>query len=340
MIVVDRLHKPDTVGVEKDSLGVGLGGCRLADGKLHFGHLNGCLSSPRLSDLSKYFFVVQDTIVDRSTSETYLTRLYRLVASVLALMPIGPRTIIVRQSSIQEHYTRLFGALTELSPTTLIVQKNPKIQGGHFQGTHLDQFIFPLGEVCNMFALGCDYVFMNDDNLRFVNLARKLRRKMNSAGFAYAPPRPELILGGSPRVYGYNYMKMSKGNRNVISLGSSPSELGAQIERLVNRTWLYKQGSKYRKALAQNDITVTHPDDFPLFSFYQAFVDPNAQVGSVVLGMEDYLPRVLKATTAHNDRVLEFLSSKTNSESNILERVVSDEVLASKIIRENLEGLY
>lgn len=284
--------------------------------------------------------MIQDEIVDRLTSESYISRLHHMVATVLALSPSGPRTLVVRQSTIQAHYARLFTILTELCPSTLIAQKNPKIRDDGIHGTRLNEFIFPVGEVCNMFSLGCEFLFMNDDNLRFVNLARKMRRRMMSNGVPFVPVRPSLILGGAPRLYGYNYMKMSKGNGNAIYLGMRQDGLRKEILRLASLNWLFKKGSRYRRAVKLGDEAVQHPEDFPIFSFYRAFVDPFAVVGGVVPGLENYIEPVISVAQMINERVLDGLTNSNHSQCEIRDRIIENERDAKAAIDRNLEGLF
>jgi len=316
---------------------IGMGGCRLADGKLHMGHLNGCLASPKLSALDDYFFVIQDSIVDRNRSDTYFGRLTRLAGAVLALAPSGPRTYIIRQSTIQEFYSRLYFVLCELASTSLIIQKNPKIRRGDLTNITLDEAIFPVGEVCNIFSLGCDHVFMNDDNLRFVNLARRIRKKLRSRGFSSAPKRPELVTGGVPRLIGYNYQKMSKSNGNTITLGTPYSELAGEIQRLSSRSWLYKQGSAFRKAFKEGDGSIKHPEDYPIFTFHKAFVDPKALPCAIVDAAERYTPKVLKAVEGFNRKVTEYVSMDDSNLRRILKRIEDDEGAAEHLIKNNIE---
>ncbi|AUG55903.1 hypothetical protein CSC3H3_24125 (plasmid) [Thalassospira marina] len=301
------------------------------------GHLNGCLTSPKLSELDDYFFIIQDNISDRNISKTYADRLSHLAGAILALAPKGPRTLIVRQSAIQESYFKLYMVLCELASTNSIFQNNPKIRGGDVTDTSVSDAIFPISEVCNILSLDCDHLFMNDDNLRFVNLARRLRRKIQLRGFDNYPKRPNLMYGGAQRLIGYNYLKMSKSNSNTIPLGISNAGLVSEVERLSNRRWLYKKGSEFRWSFKRGDTSILHPEDYPIFTFYKAFVDPYALPIAVVGASEQYTQPVLKQVTKYNQEVLDYFHSDDFSPERIMMRLRDDEAVASGIIKENVE---
>lgn len=297
----------DSVGsagtVSEDFERVGLAACRLSDGYLHFGHLNGCFMSSEIGRVKKYVFIVQDEFLDRSLSHDYKRRLIRLFRSVRAIAPVGPEILIVRQTAIKSDYSEMLSLLEEISPVTLISDTNPKIARNDFADLKIADLAFPLNEVCNMLSNQATDVFFNDDNDRFVNLAKRLRKKVIGRLPGARVVRPTLHTGRVGRIFGYNYMKMSKGNENAIRLGISDHEVSSQIERLASRRWLDKQGAQYRIAAQSAGVTCFLPANSPLQSFVSAFLDNATRVPCRELDIQEAVADCKEFALAINSRV-------------------------------------
>ncbi len=252
---------------------VGLAACRLSDGYLHFGHLNGCFMSDECAQVDTYIFLIQDEFVDRKTSPDYDERLVRLFRSVKALAPTGPDVKIIRQTTLKPVYATLHAFLEEISPATLVADTNPKIHDNVLSGSSLSEFAFPLNEVCNLLSVNADFAFYNDDNERFVFLARRLRKKIARLDGGIRLSRPELKPGRVQRLLGYNYMKMSKSNGNAIRLGVADDAVRRDVERLGSIRWLNKQGARFRHAIRGDASGILTPENFPLQNFAFAFLE-------------------------------------------------------------------
>lgn len=282
---------------------VGLAGCRLSDGYLHFGHVNGCFISSECSRVVRYVFIIQDEILDRFVSSDYRKRLVRLFRSVKAIAPVGPNILIVRQTAIKPAYGEILSFLEEISPATLISDTNPKIANDDLSEASISDLVFPLNEVCNIFSLQATDVFFNDDNYRYVSLAKRLRKRVICRLPGARVVRPTLHTGRVGRIFGYNYKKMSKGNENAIRLGVSDGQVTSEVERLANRRWLGKQGVQYRIAAGKAEVNCFLPPNSPLQSFVSSFLDGSAQVPCRELDIQQAVADCQAYALALNSRV-------------------------------------
>jgi tryptophanyl-tRNA synthetase len=315
---------------------IGISGCRLADGRLHFGHLLGCFSSPEAKTLQSFIFVIQDTAADRATDISYEARLIRLVSSVEAALQV-PNLLICRQTTMTRHYAPLLDLLSEITPMRLLEDSNPSRETWTQRtGLVTSQAIFPLHQVSQILGLGADFVYMNDDNLRFVHLAKRLRKRVLARIPDKTIVRPELRTGPLPRLYGYNYERMSKGSGNAIYLDLEDSEIELEIQKLASRKWLIKQGAKYRISLRDSDKTTEVPENQPLLVFHSAFVAKQKQTCSPTDLEPSFLSESTEFAKTMCNRIRQSTLNITNDDKNVMDRLNKYEHIVGDIFDDNI----
>jgi tryptophanyl-tRNA synthetase len=251
-------------------------GARLAPGGLHLGHYLGCVSPLfGFSQNSVYFFVVEDVSLSYllTARERNHDLLIMLVDLMAASSSLPNQTRYVLDSSLQPDYIGLLNLISLMTTTNQLEGVHPRkkqIRSGA-KGISVKDFLFPMDEVCRFLLLDCDYVLMNDDNSRFVDFARKVARKVNNEFKKIVLSEPVLRHGVLPRLLGYDYRKMNKGNQNCIFLSDSGEILRDKVAELCSvdfyREWKSTQNSE------AHDWLGSLPDDFLPFDYLRAFRD-------------------------------------------------------------------
>lgn len=247
-----------------------ISGARLGRGGLHLGHYLGCLSPLSAIPLADatYFFVIGDTspahrILDKELDSDLIAMISDLLAS-----QYGERIKVVLESRIQFEAPILLNTLCEIVTFNQIYSRHPnrlRIKAGD-PLISIGDFIFILYEIYRFLAIDANYVFMNTDNLKFVDFARQVARKFNNM-YGKSLSEPRLEHGIFPRLLGYNGQKMAKANNNCIFLAESRESLETKTHKLVmSRPVLSFLEGDY---LPQPTSFV--PDDFIPFTYLKAF---------------------------------------------------------------------
>lgn len=221
---------------------IGLAGCRLGDGRLHIGHINGCFSQAEVRAAEHVFFIIQDNISEQLSCGDYWARLGSMVSVINAYSNVeGLNNVrIVRQSRICLRYSYLFYYIHEMISFNLLAGTLPfAVAQGVADGKTVADTQFPIHQAAQILGLGIDNVFLNDDNMRYVYFARDIRRRLVYRS-AFDLPRPILILPTQPRLFGPDWRKMAKSNGNTLHLDMKPEEIEHYIKQLSRMKYMFK----------------------------------------------------------------------------------------------------
>lgn len=214
-----------------------MGACRLSGGGLHLGHLNGCFL-PRAAPTSptSYVFVVADSAV-ASQHRTEPAVLCELLQDIYACEPYVDSLSVVFESEARIALAPLVGVLQEWVTTAQIDRVHPGLARqlattGQRPSVAIEIYLFPMYQAAYLLGLGTRYVYMNDDNRPFVDLARRLAGRLErDAGVRL--PTPRLASGPAARVFGPDYRRMAKGNHNCLRVAASHGEVRRYMRKLV-----------------------------------------------------------------------------------------------------------
>jgi len=211
-------------------------GARLTEGGLHLGHYLGNFSPRDIgeSDNFEYYFIIENLSPPHYIHEPSKNNiLIDIVADLLALdSPYNIR--IVPLSEIIDKAPVLMESLKEIITVKQLRAIHPKrkILGKNDINISLSEMLFILNEVYYILAFDADYVFMNDDNLAFVNYARKVSHKFNNIHEKLLS-NPYLVHGLYPRLLGADGTRMSKSRGNSIPLFSDTTDLKNHANKIV-----------------------------------------------------------------------------------------------------------
>lgn len=253
-----------------------MGGCRLTDQGLHFGHFLGCLSRLGALAYSHYFFVIGDSqYVFMHGEESAETCVIEFAGDVLACSA-GHDVLVVRQTQVLSsarhvrefvcHFAtanRLFNTHSERHHLTRGLQTRLTVA----------QLLFPIDTATTYVALGARQVCMNDDNTRFVGFGAHLARLMNNA-FAHGELSvPTLVTGDPPHINGWNYQKMSIRNQNALFYRSTDAQLESLLARLFRKSPFFKAYEKEHSVFIENPRQYRFDRRFLPYSFLFALGD-------------------------------------------------------------------
>lgn len=247
-----------------------MSGARLSPGGLHLGHYLGCLSPLAAfpKEKSSYFFVIGDTSPIYRQIDQELHPDFIAMTSDLLSTPFGDRIKVVQKSKIVFEAPVLLHTLHNLVTFQQVLARHPQRAQIRTAETiiSIGEFFFILYEILQFLALDVGYVFMNTDNLKFVDFARRVARKFNNK-YGKTLYEPSLKHGIFPRLLGYNGQKMAKSNKNCIFLAESHEALKKKTNKLiVSKTILSFLGGAYVPPVA-----LTIPDDFLPFTYLRVF---------------------------------------------------------------------
>lgn len=210
-----------------------VGGCRAQTGGLHLGHVYGCFAG--IPAGTSLFFVVSDVLGNSEADLEYTLSIVRDATAVARHS--GIEVVVARESMLRA----ITGSLAErlvkhLSYRELAETHPPKrnVKTGGFQGSMTD-FLFPLYQAAYLLGLGTTVACYNDDNSRFVDLARKLARRSNRTHGTRFVESTRLINRHPSRLSGWDGQRMAKGNENSLPLTATPEQVSRFCERLVGR---------------------------------------------------------------------------------------------------------
>lgn len=247
-------------------------GARLSDGGLHLGHYLGCLSP--LSEFPEqyydYFFIMADTslpyrLIDPGKDEALID-----MASDLLSTEYSDRIKIVLQSKINCEAPILLSTLKHLMTLKQVQSVHPRWKQirEHKLNCSLEDFIFILNEVYNYLSLDTSYVLTNDDNLRFVRYAKRISKKINNI-YGHTTAEPTLKHGIVPRLLGYDLQRMTKSNKNAISLSEDREDLRRKVVQLISSGYMRRLVNLDSSAHLIHPFTAT--DSFLPFTYLKVF---------------------------------------------------------------------
>jgi tryptophanyl-tRNA synthetase len=254
-----------------------MAGCRVSAGGLHLGHYLGCiLPLANFPESTQYFFVLRDRPNPGlwRSSAPGSAEILAILADLMAT-PFGDRIQPVLQSDLYPYYRRLVDYFQAILTVNQLININPYKRALRQGASNMSvgDLMFPIESACTYFVLFAERVLMNDDNERFIKFANHLRKKMCSAvGFELETlAAPRLCHGPLPRIHGFDYRKMSKGNRNCIFLSDSDDVLDAKLSQLMRFKHLFHHKPEFGSQYAMSRDQFRLPDEYLPFEYLRAF---------------------------------------------------------------------
>lgn len=246
-------------------------GARISKGGLHLGHYLGCIQ-PLLMNREKienYIFVLNECGHSIETDDLH-SMLFDLYAIKNAYQLNNLHVML--DSDLLADYQFLLNWLERETKLNNLLSVYPKSSNSSYNGVSVDDFLFPIKQSISYFAFNAEKVFLNDDNIRFVEFAAKLAVKINQKNDELHLLIPKLVNGKIPRLLGYNYEKMSKHNENAIFLSDNKKILEEKIYKLFDMRQLF---GKYPKELESFKTSKPYllPDYFLPYQYIEAFSD-------------------------------------------------------------------
>ena len=214
-------------------MGTYVSGCRAQPGGLHLGHVYGCFANiPVNSNVS---FVISDVLGSQVVNKEISLGVASDVVAISKHM--GFSVGLARESAIRELTGILAENLVRFVSFREIAEVHPPkaaVKTLGYSGS-LNDFLFPIYQAAYLLALQAETACYNDDNSRFVDLARRLARRINASKGTLFIQSLELIHRTPTRLLGWDGRRMSKGNRNYLSVAASDREILRFSQRLVGR---------------------------------------------------------------------------------------------------------
>lgn len=244
-------------------------GARISSGGLHLGHFLGCIQ-PLITSKEKienYIFVLNscDKILNKNTLVEMLLDLY----AIRNRYGLSNFHVIIDEEYLTEYDDLLKLLRNEVSLKELL-KVYPRISDCSYIDATVEDFLFPLKQAMSYYIFDADTVFLNNDNLRFVEFSAKIAKKINKSEKANILCCPKLITGKEPRLLGYNYLKMCKKNNNSIFLSDDVNVLKKKIYKLFDMAQLFE---KYPDELVnfKENIPYMLPKSFLPFQYISSF---------------------------------------------------------------------
>lgn len=212
---------------------VAVTGCRVTSDGLHLGHLHGSVcfaSSLRFSDT--VFWVLSDIHSGSDYSQQRAT--FKMAAEILAAANSHDLKILpVRESALRRAvaplYIDLLPEITRRRLDDVYPSASPEIPNN----LKLIEYLFPVGQVAYTLGLGAHLALYNDDNRRFVDLARLLAKRVNRAHGSTLHTCVRLPVRQYPRLLGRDGRRMANANGNVLRVRASSPQIRNFVRRLV-----------------------------------------------------------------------------------------------------------
>lgn len=247
-----------------------VGGCRVALGGLHLGHVVGCfIKAFEVNNFDTFYFVLSD--LHSGSRQAGREGLWNQVAGALALLP-DPRLAVVRESALRPSLQLLTEHL--LSATTLnqLEDVHPDKRAIKLRQSHVlvSDFLFPVHQAAYMLGLGASAILMNDDNSRYVDLARRLARRINRAADFRLNESLYLERKPVPRLLGPDYKRMAKKAGNTLQIDADNERVSRFVGQLIH--------ARNSPHIAKSTL----PDDFLPFVYTRLFTNDQAQAQAAI----------------------------------------------------------
>lgn len=304
-------------------------GARISSGGLHLGHFLGCIQ-PLLqnqSEIDNYIFVLNvcNGFINKAELLNMLSDLY----AIKSTYDLNNMHVLIDEPLLQQ-YSDLFSFLQTTTSLNELLHVYP--QSHH---DSVDDFLFPIKQAMTYYIFDAEKAFLNNDNIRFVEFASRLAKKINKS-YNLKLCCPRLETGFIPRLLGFNYEKMCKCNNNSIYFSDSASEIERKIYKLFDMKQLFK---KYPDELTNfnNNKPYRLPDNYLPFEFLEAFSLKHLE--DIDLGFDiknsynrkelrEYLLRMISELISPIQKVKNQMSS-----SFLLEQLEQDEKYVHSIAR-------
>ncbi len=250
-----------------------LSGARLSAGGLHLGHYLGCFSSISrfVGKADACFFIILDRCaypLGVDIRECHL--LSEMVADIVAIQSPIP-VYIALESRMHDFIVPIADSLAATVTLTQLQNVHPSkkwIKAGH-RNVRIADLLFPIQIAALYAVMNCNYLIANDDSQRFVKFAKTLFHKVHNEHPAFLAKAPTLVHGIEPRLIGWNYRKMSKGNNNAIFLSDADAVIHTKIEQLFDYRQLRRA---FPEKVQLSGASFNVPSEFAPFSFLKAFM--------------------------------------------------------------------
>ena len=245
-------------------------GARLIGNGLHLGHFLGCFQyySQKATDDDKFFFIISNKYSDHN--DKLLMDMLLDILSIKNTLNINNLYVIMDNALLGEHYSFLKYLFTKARLCNLIKHLPNSKRLLENKNNNVDDFIFPIEQAAVFYLFNADYAAYNIDNLRYVNYANILGKKLNSIFNINLIKPIKLVTGKINKLDGYNYLKMSKSNQNAIYINSSEMELMNIVKKLFSFKEFFKkypeEYEKFKKAQ-----TYFFPKCFVPIKYFEAF---------------------------------------------------------------------
>jgi len=271
-----------------------MGGARLTDSGLHFGHYLGCLSHLHSLRYRNYVFVVRDNEFRYrfGQAETHFA-FTDFAADVLAACP-GAQIHVVRQTDLILASPRLRTFLTHLITANQLFNAHAErgaLMDGKRTNLSVAQLEFPIDSVCSYVGLQSRFICMNDDNIRFVNFGAEVTRRLNNAVPSATFPIPELRTGMPSRILGPDYQKMAFARGNVLNFRDTDKGINSFVDRLFRKSAFFSAFPSEHSRFEASPKTYRFDQRFLPFSYLRAFDLVSAADLSAGMVMGDFNDR-------------------------------------------------
>lgn len=213
-----------------------LAGCRATTGGLHLGHYYGCFHKLPPAQGSVLVFIINDILGQDASRTREATQ--AIVEDVMTIAALLNRPVSVcRESAIRDILSPLVTDLCSVSSYRLMAEAHPHVRSlhaGRFSGT-VSHFLFPITQAAYTLGLATDIACFNDDNARFVALARKLARRVNAKYSRRLRTSTRLLERSPGRLLGWDGRRMAKDYANTLSLRARFEDVAAFARKLVGR---------------------------------------------------------------------------------------------------------
>lgn len=193
-----------------------------------------------------------------------------MVADIVSIQSPVPVHIAL-ESGIHSYVNPIAEWLTTIVTLTQLQNVHPSkkwIKAGQ-RSVQMADLLFPIQIAALYAVMDCNYLIANDDSRRFVKFAKSLFRKAHNEHPDFFAQAPTLVNGIEPRLIGWNYRKMSKGNGNAIFLSDADAAISAKIEQLFD----YRQLKRaFPDTVQLSGASFCVPAGFAPFSFLKAFM--------------------------------------------------------------------
>lgn len=259
----------------QSGLGNYVSAARGAPGGLHFGHYFGCfMPLDQIPSEEQLVFIVKDNAPALASMDSGLKQHIEAIAADALSCAESGRIVVCGFSNILRAAPLLYNLLLDKVTVNALFSyhfKKAELRKPESSVT-MKYALFPIEEAFQMFSVGCRVLVCNDDNARFVMLARDLARKIRSPDGEAVLNSPVLLSnprGG--RLLGYDYRRMAKVNGNTLGLSATEGEVGAYVDALLSLGHYFDAYPDELVKFRENKHGYVVPDNYLAFLWLRTF---------------------------------------------------------------------